>query len=308
MCSYVWPAVAWRVCTLLPHLLLPPLLPQPTDATAGVAGAALHDAGEIPEELIPQVVEKAHRRGKGGRQPAIDPRMDPSIDPKKARRILANRQSAARSKMKQKLLVETLRTRQVRPRAPSRPHAWHRMGSFDSMCVCVLCAAWGPLLPSPPPTWVRMPALAASSDEHVCTLPPQDVLASQRATSREELDLLRRMCADLQAKNAELEQRLSELVTSQAAMQQHGQDAAPSHLPRAQQQQQGGVMGMGLNLGGGSGGDSSSHHWAIHGHSGMAQQLRPSLLQVQPLGQVLHAQQQQAAGMEGVEGLTGYVM
>lgn len=31
--------------------------------------------------------------------------MDPSIDPKKARRILANRQSAARSKMKQKLLV-----------------------------------------------------------------------------------------------------------------------------------------------------------------------------------------------------------
>lgn len=46
------------------------------------------------------------RKGKGGRQPAMDPRLDPSVDPKKAKRILANRLSAARSKMKQKSHVE----------------------------------------------------------------------------------------------------------------------------------------------------------------------------------------------------------
>ena len=42
------------------------------------------------------------KRGKGGRQPAADPRLDPNIDERKAKRILANRLSAARSKMKQK--------------------------------------------------------------------------------------------------------------------------------------------------------------------------------------------------------------
>ena len=46
------------------------------------------------------------RKGKGGRQPAMDPRLDPTVDPKKAKRILANRLSAARSKMKQKSHVE----------------------------------------------------------------------------------------------------------------------------------------------------------------------------------------------------------
>ncbi|KAL0052512.1 hypothetical protein WJX82_003279 [Trebouxia sp. C0006] len=51
------------------------------------------------------------RKGKGGRQPAMDPRLDPTVDPKKAKRILANRLSAARSKMKQKSHVETLRRR-----------------------------------------------------------------------------------------------------------------------------------------------------------------------------------------------------
>jgi len=51
------------------------------------------------------------RKGKGGRQPAVDPRLDPRIDPKKARRILANRMSAAKSKMKQKSAVDGLRQR-----------------------------------------------------------------------------------------------------------------------------------------------------------------------------------------------------
>lgn len=31
------------------------------------------------------------RRGKGGRRPAADPRINPNIDPKKAKRIVANR-------------------------------------------------------------------------------------------------------------------------------------------------------------------------------------------------------------------------
>ena len=52
--------------------------------------------------LSPQI----KRKGKGGRQPAMDPRLDPNVDPKKAKRILANRLSAARSKMKQKSHVE----------------------------------------------------------------------------------------------------------------------------------------------------------------------------------------------------------
>ncbi len=46
------------------------------------------------------------RKGKGGRQPAADPRRDPTVAPAKARRILANRLSAARSKMKAKSKAE----------------------------------------------------------------------------------------------------------------------------------------------------------------------------------------------------------
>ena len=53
-----------------------------------------------------QYLMPAHlRKGKGGRQPAMDPRSDPRVDTKKARRILANRLSAARSKMRQKTAV-----------------------------------------------------------------------------------------------------------------------------------------------------------------------------------------------------------
>ena len=53
------------------------------------------------------------RKGKGGRQPAMDPRLDPNVDPKKAKRILANRLSAARSKMKQKSHVEVILHKQI---------------------------------------------------------------------------------------------------------------------------------------------------------------------------------------------------
>lgn len=52
------------------------------------------------------------RQGRGGRLPAVDPRLDPNIDPKRAKRILANRQSAAKSKQKQRLLGDTLKRQQ----------------------------------------------------------------------------------------------------------------------------------------------------------------------------------------------------
>lgn len=73
-----------------------------------------HAAGRVPggemedvEAIHRAYLTPAHKRkGKGGRQPAADPRLDPGIDPKRARRILANRLSAARSKMKQKSHVE----------------------------------------------------------------------------------------------------------------------------------------------------------------------------------------------------------
>ena len=59
--------------------------------------------------LIEHFLVPAHKkRGKGGRQPAADPRLDPSIDERKAKRILANRLSAARSKMKQKNQTEVI--------------------------------------------------------------------------------------------------------------------------------------------------------------------------------------------------------
>ena len=43
------------------------------------------------------------------RKTAPDPRLDPNIDPKRAKRIIANRESAARSKAKQKQHLENLK-------------------------------------------------------------------------------------------------------------------------------------------------------------------------------------------------------
>lgn len=67
---------------------------------------------DIPPELLPEVFAKvARKKGKGGRQPAVNPFLDPNVDPKKAKRIVANRESAARSKLRQKLFVESLKTK-----------------------------------------------------------------------------------------------------------------------------------------------------------------------------------------------------
>ncbi len=72
--------------------------------SAGTGGV---EEMEDVEAIHRAYLTPAHKRkGKGGRQPAADPRLDPGIDPKRARRILANRLSAARSKMKQKSHVE----------------------------------------------------------------------------------------------------------------------------------------------------------------------------------------------------------
>lgn len=67
--------------------------------------------GDLEPQAMSALLEKVQRKGKGGRAPAEDPRLDPNIDPRKARRILANRISAARSKLKQKLLLEGLKVR-----------------------------------------------------------------------------------------------------------------------------------------------------------------------------------------------------
>ncbi|EIE21590.1 hypothetical protein COCSUDRAFT_66962 [Coccomyxa subellipsoidea C-169] len=82
-------------------------LTHPDTLNPGTGGV---EEMEDVEAIHRAYLTPAHKRkGKGGRQPAADPRLDPGIDPKRARRILANRLSAARSKMKQKSHVEALR-------------------------------------------------------------------------------------------------------------------------------------------------------------------------------------------------------
>lgn len=68
---------------------------------------------DVPAEVATMLLAKAAiRRGRGGRQKQEDPRLDPKLraNPAKAARILANREAAARSKLKQKLLKEVGRT------------------------------------------------------------------------------------------------------------------------------------------------------------------------------------------------------
>ena len=73
----------------------------------GRSKAAPPPAPPLPPVAHSQyLIPPDQRKGRGGRQPALDPRLDPSVDPKRAKRILANRLSAARSKMKQKTHME----------------------------------------------------------------------------------------------------------------------------------------------------------------------------------------------------------
>ncbi len=57
-------------------------------------------------KLKAMLTPASKRKGKGGRKPAVDPRLIPGTDIRKARRLLANRLSAARSSMKQKNQIE----------------------------------------------------------------------------------------------------------------------------------------------------------------------------------------------------------
>lgn len=91
-----------------------PALPAAAAAVRKLPASTLETAAsllkDLPTPLVPLVIAKSTtRRGKGGRQPAADPRLDPNMDPKRAMRILKNRLSAARSKLKQKLLNEVRR-------------------------------------------------------------------------------------------------------------------------------------------------------------------------------------------------------
>lgn len=65
---------------------------------------------ELPQEVLPELIAKTVvRRGKGGRQKEIDPLHDPrfaGLEQRKVARIMANREAAARSKLKAKLLKE----------------------------------------------------------------------------------------------------------------------------------------------------------------------------------------------------------
>ena len=91
-----------RACSKV-HLAMLELL-QPS-CMIFVTGVHTMSTADVLAELA-YLNPRNKRKGKGGRQPAMDPRLDPNVDPKKAKRILANRLSAARSKMKQKSHVE----------------------------------------------------------------------------------------------------------------------------------------------------------------------------------------------------------
>lgn len=58
----------------------------------------------FPATLVPLLLLRCGTRGGiGGRLKREDPHQDPTVDPKKADRVLNNRLAAARSKLKQKM-------------------------------------------------------------------------------------------------------------------------------------------------------------------------------------------------------------
>ncbi|KAF6264709.1 microtubule associated protein-domain-containing protein [Scenedesmus sp. NREL 46B-D3] len=87
-----------------------PQLPVRTVRTANTILDELGVLQELPQEVLPELIAKTVvRRGKGGRQKQVDPLLDPrfaGLEPSKVARIMANREAAARSKLKAKLLKE----------------------------------------------------------------------------------------------------------------------------------------------------------------------------------------------------------
>ncbi|WIA16814.1 hypothetical protein OEZ85_013753 [Tetradesmus obliquus] len=94
---------------------LPATMPLPVQTAHAVrtASTILDELGvlqELPQEVLPALIAKTVvRRGRGGRQKQVDPLHDPrfaGLEPSKVARIMANREAAARSKLKAKLLKE----------------------------------------------------------------------------------------------------------------------------------------------------------------------------------------------------------
>lgn len=84
------------------------------------------------------------KRGKGGRNPALDARLDPSIDPKKAARIMANRLSAARSKMRRKMQTSTEGMQSKLVLLESQKHRLEReMERLDKLCNAMELEVYG---------------------------------------------------------------------------------------------------------------------------------------------------------------------
>lgn len=88
-------------------------LPVQTAHAVRTASTILDELGvlqELPQEVLPALIAKTVvRRGRGGRQKQVDPLHDPrfaGLEPSKVARIMANREAAARSKLKAKLLKE----------------------------------------------------------------------------------------------------------------------------------------------------------------------------------------------------------
>ncbi|KAK9868070.1 hypothetical protein WJX84_003355 [Apatococcus fuscideae] len=107
------------------------------DVTMGQRGdarsASTSMLGFPPPGRLNYLTPPELRKGKGGRQPALDPRLDPNVDPKRAKRILANRLSAARSKMKQKSHVDGLRER-ANTLTKQRTHLQDEVRTLEKTC------------------------------------------------------------------------------------------------------------------------------------------------------------------------------
>lgn len=100
----------------------------------------------LPLEIAEEAAEQVYvpKRGKGGRNPALDARLDPNIDPKKAARIMANRLSAARSKMRRKMMSHTEGLQSKLVLLESQKHRLEReVERLDKLCKAMEVEVYG---------------------------------------------------------------------------------------------------------------------------------------------------------------------
>ena len=67
------------------------LLAQTTCVFVSQMWSLIPHTEEFPLELMPSLISRVRKRGSGGRRPGPDPHLDPSVDPSKAHRLVANR-------------------------------------------------------------------------------------------------------------------------------------------------------------------------------------------------------------------------